>query len=206
MKNWVIVGGNSELAGYLTDGIEDDFSSADRVMRLTRASCLPDDAPAQIDVLVTLAGKAHDAKLDGMTTSQWNLGIEDNLSSVGKALLFLLKRVRDNGNVVVVGSVVGSTGGYGCANYAAAKAGLVGLVRSAALEVAGRGVCVNLLELGFIGAGMGARLPQKVRDRVMPTIPLGRFGTPEEFVHAVEFLSTVRYMTGSVLTLAGGLR
>lgn len=156
------------------------------------------------DLLVTLTGRTADMRVGPGARAAWDGVIADTLTSVYDALANV--PVKDGGNVVVVGSVVGSTGGYGCANYAAAKAGLVGLVRSAALEWAGRGVCVNLLELGFMDAGMGARLPPKVRDRALPTIPLGRFGTEAEFVHAVEFLSTVRYMTGSVLTLAGGLR
>jgi 3-oxoacyl-[acyl-carrier protein] reductase len=164
------------------------------------------DLPNPIDVLITVPGKTHDAKIDGMTFHQWDRSLEDNLSSVGKLFLKCGHRMRNGGNVVVVGSVVGSAGAYGAANYAAAKAGLVGLVRSAALEWAARGVCVNLLELGFTELGMGARLPEKVKARVLPTIPLGRFGTAADFVHAVEFLSATRYMTGGVLTLAGGLR
>lgn len=203
MRNVVIVGARSALARSLLG----TAFGRDNVQLLDRST---DPATADVydptDVLVTLAGRTYDAKLSSMTAHQWDGAIEDNLSSVAMTLMFLGKKVRDGGNVVVVGSVVGSTGAYGAANYAAAKAGLVGLVRSAALEWAGRGVCVNLLELGFVDAGMGARLPQKVKDRVLPTIPLGRFGTESEFVHAVEFLSTVRYMTGGILTLAGGLR
>lgn len=158
----------------------------------------------EFDLLVTVTGGTSDKTLAKMDDVDWHKAVGPTLGAVATA--FRQVKVKDGGNVVVVGSVVGSTGAYGAANYAAAKAGLVGLVRSAALEWASRGVCVNLLELGFVDAGMGARLPDKVKARVLPTIPLGRFGTEAEFVHAVEFLSTVRYMTGGVLTLAGGLR
>lgn len=159
-----------------------------------------------IDVLITMTGAVDNARLDAMTDEQWDKAIAANLTAPFQALRKLLPLVVDNGNVVVVGSIVGSTGGRGCANYAAAKAGLVGLVRAAANEHAARGVCVNLLELGYIDAGMGARLPPKVREAVLPTIPLYRFGAPEDVVLAVDFLARTRYATGTVLTLAGGLR
>ena len=97
-------------------------------------------------------------------------------------------------------------GGYGCTNYAAAKAGLVGLVRGAANEWAKHQIMVNLLELGYVDSGMGAELNPRVRDAAVKSIPLGRFATEEDFVHAVEYLATTRYATGTVLTLAGGLR
>jgi 3-oxoacyl-[acyl-carrier protein] reductase len=158
----------------------------------------------QFDLLVTLAGSTDDAKLEGMTYHVWDTVVANTLTAVARA--FQSVKVKDGGNVVVVGSIVGSTGAYGAANYAAAKAGLVGLVRSAALEWAGRGVCVNLLELGVTELGMGARLPDKVKAKALAGIPLGRFGTAADFVHAVEFLSTTRWMTGNVLTLAGGVR
>jgi 3-oxoacyl-[acyl-carrier protein] reductase len=157
-----------------------------------------------VDLLVTLCGTTADGKVQLMRDQDWDDVIDGTLKHVFRAIRGTY--LKDGGNVVVVGSVVGSAGAYGAANYAAAKAGLVGLVRSAALEWAARGVCVNLLELGFTELGMGARLPEKVKARVLPTVPLGRFGTAADFVHAVEFLSTTRYMTGGILTLAGGLR
>lgn len=159
-----------------------------------------------VDVLVTMHGRADDAKIADMGVTQWERAIQDNLTSVFHVLHDCLPLVRDGGNVVVTGSVVGSTGGYGCANYAAAKAGLLGLVRAAANEHARRGVCVNLLELGFCDAGMGARLPDKVREAALGTIPLRRFASEEDVVAAVDYLARTRYMTGGVLTLAGGLR
>ncbi len=109
---------------------------------------------------------------------------------------------------MVVGSVVGSTGGFGCCNYAAAKAGLVGLVRAAANEQAakGTGTRVNLLELGYVDAGMGERLPEEVKNKSIRAIPLGRFARMDEVLDALDFLIRAPYMTGGVLTLAGGLR
>jgi len=159
-----------------------------------------------IGVLVLMTGSVDNARITDMYIEQWLNVIQSSLVVPFEAMRAGLSRVVDCGNVVVVGSVVGSTGGYGCANYAAAKAGLIGLVRAAANETAARGVCVNLLELGYLDAGMGARLDPKVKEKVLPTIPLGRFGTEEDFVQAVDYLSRVRYMTGNVLTMAGGLR
>lgn len=198
-----VVGGGAALAYPLIDRWE---ARGDAVTKVTRHVPFFPSASAPIDVLVTLPGSTADTKLDAMTVSQWDRVLDDVLGSVASAFRNIAPHVRDGGNVVVVGSIVGSAGGYGCANYAAAKAGLVGLVRSAAPEWAGRGVCVNLLELGVTELGMGARLPEKVKAKALAGIPLGRFGTADDFVHAVEFLSTVRWMTGNVLTLAGGVR
>lgn len=156
------------------------------------------------DVLVTGMGSVSNGLLKTMNLSQWNEVLSNCLTSTFNSLRFGLPRVKEAGNVVVVGSIVGSNGSVGCSNYAAAKAGLVGLVRAAANEFPR--LHVNLLELGYTDVGMGARLPEKVKERVLRTIPLGRFGTAEDFVHAVEFLSTTKYATGTVLNLAGGLR
>lgn len=215
MKHVVIVGGRAALATPLITYYTGRGDKVTAVCRVKTASdpplrfgqvAQPSDVEGLVDLVITLTGSVNNAKMSGMTYFQWDQVIEDNLSAAGRALLHLLSKVRDGGNVVVVGSVIGSSGGYGCANYAAAKAGLVGLVRAAANEHATRGVCINLLELGYIDAGMGARLDPKIKEKVMPTIPLGRFGTEEDVVDAITYLGRVRYMTGSVLTLAGGLR
>lgn len=161
---------------------------------------------APVDVLVTLPGSTLSDVLERMPLANWVRVLDDTLTAVFEAMHDLLPKMQSGSNVVVVGSIIGSTGGYGCANYAAAKAGLVGLVRAAANELAKRDVCVNLLELGYVNAGMGSRLSPKVREAALTTVPLRRFAEPVEVVQAVDFLSSVRYMTGNTLTLAGGLR
>ncbi len=217
-KHVVIVGGGAALAQPL---IEHFLSKGYRVTAVCRTVKEPVDqwlynnlvtvtaGFSEVDVsgmhiLVVLTGSSDNAKLINMTEEQWYKVIDSCLTAPRKALGYYIPRMSKDGNVVVVGSVVGSTGGYGCANYAAAKAGLVGLVRAAANE--NPHLHVNLLELGYVDAGMGARLPAKVKDKVLATIPLGRFGTEGDFVHAVEFLATTKYATGGILTLAGGLR
>lgn len=159
-----------------------------------------------IDLVVVSVGWTPDGKLTDLSDDDWTAAVDANLSSVFRALRRLLPKVVDGGSVVVLGSIVGTTGGYGCGAYAAAKAGLVGLVRAAANENAARGVCINLLELGYVDAGMGARLNPRVKEKVLPTIPLKRFARLDEVVDAVDFLARCKYMTGNVLTVAGGLR
>ncbi len=222
-RHWVIVGGGAALAQPLMRQV---LSTGDIVTAVCRNTLPADDVPRDrgngdwimrivpradivagpIDVLVTLTGTVDNARLVDMNDGAWDGVLQDGLTATFQALRDLLPRMRSPGNVVVVGSVVGSTGGFGCANYAAAKAGLVGLFRAAANEWASRQVVVNMLELGHTELGMGARLDDKVKERVLPMIPLGRFGVAEDFVQAVDFLSRVRWMTGNVLTLAGGMR
>lgn len=156
------------------------------------------------DVLVTLCGRSASGRIGETDSNEALDAFQDNLIAPYFALHHLA--VAGGGNVVVVGSIQGSTGGYGCAAYAAAKAGLVGLVRAAANEWAARDVCVNLLELGYVDAGMGARLSDKQKERALAGIPLRRFATEDDVVQAVDYLARVRYMTGGILTLAGGLR
>lgn len=159
-----------------------------------------------IDVMITLVGDVVNSKLSKMSLDDWNRVINGTLTSVFRALRYGIQRVVDHGNVVVVGSIVGSIGGYGCANYAAAKSGLVGLVRACANEVVDRGVVVNLLELGYASIGMGENLSEEVKQKVIATIPLKRLASAEEVIEAIDFLAMTRYMTGNILTLAGGLR
>ncbi len=159
-----------------------------------------------VDVLITLTGRVLNGRIEDMALTDWNWIIECNLTTVFNALRFGLPQMKMNSNIVVVGSIMGSLGGKGCANYAAAKAGLVGLVRAAANENANRNIRINLLELGYIDAGMGAKLSPELKEKIRETIPLKRFGTTEDVVEAVDYLGRTKYMSGNVLTLAGGLR
>ena len=157
----------------------------------------------QVDLLVTMCGRACAGTLENVHGDDWSQTLQSNLTEVFKALKYT--ELVDGANVVVVGSIQAKNG-YGCTPYAAAKAGLEGLVRGAALEWARRSIRVNLLELGYVAAGMGKALPDNAKDRALKGIPLGRFGTPDEVLHAVRFLAETTYMTGNTLTLAGGMR
>ncbi len=225
-KHVCIVGAGAALALPL---IEHFLSEQDRLTLIYRGYTYPDIAksnrclnvmgvdlpdkddrlslvPGNIDTLITLMGYTQNHRLGSMPNDAWDEVINDTLTSVFSALNGLLPKMTALGNVIVVGSIVGSTGGFGCSNYAAAKAGLVGLVRAAANEYVSRGICINLLELGYLNAGMGEKLDAKVKERILLTIPLRKFGDVYDFVSAVEFLSKTSYMTGEILTLAGGLR
>ena len=158
------------------------------------------------DLLLTFTGRTQDARLELMTDLDWEEVVGGTLTPVFGALRAVIPLLKDGSNIVVVGSIVGSVGGFGCANYAAAKAGLVGLVRAAANELASRNIRANLLELGYVNAGMGSRLKDEVKEAILRTIPLRRFAEVNEVVEAIDYLGSVKYMTGNVLTLAGGLR
>ncbi len=210
-----IVGGGAVLAQPL---IRHFLVMGDKIHAICRnsrpTSCHPNlrvydkELPeGPLDVLITMAGRVENSKLCEMTTEQWGKVIDDTLGVVFDAFRQLLPKMNYSSNVIVFGSIVGSIGGYGCANYAAAKAGLVGLVRAASNEYSlKKQMCINLLELGYIDSGMGTRLGDGIKEKILPRIPLGRFGTEEDVVLAIDFLSHTRFMTGGILTLSGGLQ
>jgi len=124
-----------------------------------------------------------------------------------RAALRAILKQRQSGRIVNVGSVVGSTGNPGQANYVASKAGLVGLTKALAKEVASRGVTVNAVAPGFIETDMTAGLADAVKDAYRTQIPLGRFGTPAEVASVVAFLASdaAAYITGQVIHVNGGM-
>lgn len=158
----------------------------------------------RVDVLMNNAAITRDSTLAKMSDEAWDEVIRTNLTGAFNMLRAVIPRMT-SGNIVNIGSVVGERGAFGCANYAAAKAGLVGLTKAAAIECVRSGTCVNLLSLGYFEAGMGSRLPPKVKEAVAQSIPFKKFGDPQEAVNAALYLAEVRYMTGAVLSVTGGL-
>ena len=161
----------------------------------------------RIDVLVNNAGITRDGLLMRMKSADWNAVINLNLTGV-----FLCTRAvtrpmlkQKSGRIINITSVVGLMGNAGQANYAAAKAGVVGLTRSAAKEMASRGITVNAVAPGFIATDMTKDLDT---EGILTAIPLGTFGTPEQVAGAVRFLaadSAAAYITGQVLQVDGGM-
>jgi 3-oxoacyl-(acyl-carrier-protein) reductase len=162
----------------------------------------------KIDVLVNNAGITRDRSLAKMSIEEWNDVLQTNLSSVfhmtGRVLPHMVQA--GYGRIVNISSVIGVHGNFGQANYAAAKAGIIGFTKSAAIELAKKGVTVNAIAPGFIETEMIAAMPDEVRARILERIPMGRFGRPEEIAQAVEFLvSHGDYITGQVIAIDGGM-
>ena len=161
-----------------------------------------------VDILVNNAGITRDRSLAKMSQEEWDAVIETNLSSVFHLTARVLPHMVEAGygRIVNISSVVGLHGNFGQANYAAAKAGIVGFTKTAALELARKGVTVNAIAPGFIETQMIAAMPDDVRNRILEKIPMGRFGRPEEIADLVAFLVTKGdYITGQVIAIDGGM-
>ena len=164
----------------------------------------------RIDILVNNAGITRDGLLIGMEEDQFDEVINVNLRSAFvamKAAAKLMIRQR-SGRIVNIASISGVMGNPGQCNYAAAKAGLIGMTKSAAKELARRSITVNAIAPGFITTDMTDVMPDKLKDTVKPLIPMNRFGNPEEIASVVAFLASdaSSYLTGQVLVVDGGLR
>ena len=161
-----------------------------------------------LDLLVNNAGITRDQLLLRMSEEDFDRVIAVNLKGAwnfSKACARPL--MKSSGRIVNIASVVGLTGNAGQANYAASKAGLIGLTRSLAKELAGRRVCVNAVAPGFIETDMTAELDDGAREALATSIPLARIGTPEDIARAVSFLAGPAgdYITGQTLVVDGGL-
>jgi len=160
-------------------------------------------------VLVNNAGITRDNLLMRMKDEEWASIIDTNLTSIyrlSKACLRGMMKARW-GRIVNIGSVVGATGNPGQANYAAAKAGMLGFSKSLAKEVGSRGITVNTVAPGFIDTDMTRDLPEEQRQALLDVIPLGRLGEAREIAHAVSFLCSDKaaYITGETLHVNGGM-
>ncbi|MBQ3444061.1 MAG: 3-oxoacyl-[Selenomonadaceae bacterium] len=167
------------------------------------------DVWGRLDILINNAGITRDNLLIKMTEDDFDRVISTNLKGVfncTKAVTRLMMKQR-GGRIVNMSSVVGLKGNISQANYAAAKAGIIGFTKSAARELASRGVTVNAVAPGFINTDMTAVLSEKVKEVMMQEIPAGRMGTPEDVANAVAFLVSdeAAYITGQVLSVDGGM-
>jgi len=167
------------------------------------------DAFGQVDILVNNAGTTRDNLIVRMPEDEWDLIQRVNLKSAwlcSKAVTRPMMR-RKYGRIINISSASGLMGQAGQTNYSASKAGMIGLTKALAREVASRGITVNAVAPGFIKTALTDKMPQDILDQLLPLIPAGRIGTVEDVAHAVAFLVGERasYITGQVLSVDGGL-
>lgn len=201
--------GAQAIATYLGDtgtGVELNVANPDSIDAVIKRINDEFGAPA---VLVNNAGITRDNLLMRMKDEEWDDIIATNLSSVfrmSKAVLRGMMKAK-TGRIINISSVVGATGNAGQANYAAAKAGIVGFSKSLAKEVGSRGITVNTVAPGFIDTDMTRELADEHKQALLGSIPLGRLGDAEEIAHAVSFLASERaaYITGETLHVNGGM-
>lgn len=162
-----------------------------------------------VEILVNNAGLTRDGVLVRMSDADWTTVLDANLKGAFNTMKLVGRGMmkRRGGRIINITSVVGLTGNRGQANYAASKAGLIGLTKSVAKELASRNVLVNAVAPGFIDTDMTRALPQEARTGLLTQIPLGRLGNPGDVAGAVLFLASdlAGYITGHVLVVDGGM-
>lgn len=201
--------GAEAISAYLGEngkGMKLDVANAESVAEVIKAVNDEFGAPA---VLVNNAGITRDNLLMRMKDDEWDDIINTNLTSVfrmSKAVLRGMMKAK-TGRIINISSVVGVTGNAGQANYAAAKAGMVGFAKSMAKEVGSRNITVNTVAPGFIDTDMTKELSEDIKNALLGSIPLSRLGEAKEIAHAVAFLASAGagYITGETLHVNGGM-
>jgi 3-oxoacyl-[acyl-carrier protein] reductase len=192
--------------GAGTHVVAADLAETDAAERLVAAA---EAAMGQIDILINNAGLVRDGLALRLKDEDWQSVIDVDLSAAFRLTRAALRGMvrRRYGRVISVTSIVAFTGNPGQANYAAAKAGLTGMSKSLAAEVAGRGITVNCVAPGFIETAMTDKLAAEQRARLGAAIPLGRFGVPADVAAAIAYLATAEagYVTGQTLHVNGGM-
>ncbi len=167
------------------------------------------DETGRIDVLVNNAGIVKDGMLVRMKENDWDAVLDVNLKGAFSCMKIVARAMmkQKSGRIINIASVVGVIGNPGQANYVASKAGIIGLTKVAAKELAGRGITVNAVAPGFIETDMTASLTEKARDAFLEQIPLGRAGKPKDVAAVVAFLASesASYITGQVIHVSGGM-
>lgn len=192
--------------GYEAFAIKADVSNSDDVKALIKKTVAKYQT---LDIMVNNAGITRDTLMIRMKESDWDLVLNINLKGAflmtqATAIIMMKQRF---GKIVNISSVVGQTGNAGQSNYSASKAGLIGLTKSSARELASRGITVNAIAPGFIESEMTEKLSDEVREEFMKATALKRFGKPEDIAAAVAFLVSddASYITGQILAVNGGL-
>ena len=187
-------------------GLKTDVTNTDDIAALFDATL---KAFGRVDIVVNNAGITRDTLMLRMDEKDWDLVLDINLKGaflVTKAASRIMMKQR-SGCIVNISSVVGLTGNAGQANYSASKAGLIGLTKSSAKELASRGITVNAVAPGFIETEMTKAMPDAAREEFLKRVLISRAGAPDDIASAVLFLASdeASYITGQVLTVDGGL-
>jgi acetoacetyl-CoA reductase len=189
---------------YFATGDVTDFESCQNMVQAAEAA-----AGSPIDILVNNAGITKDGRFVKMSPENWSAVISTNLDSVFNMTRQVVGGMaeRGYGRVINISSVNGEKGQFGQSNYSAAKAGMHGFTMALAQEVAAKGVTVHTVSPGYIATEMVMAIPEKVRESIIATIPVGRLGGPEEIGAAVAYIASdaAGFMTGSILSINGGL-
>jgi 3-oxoacyl-[acyl-carrier protein] reductase len=162
---------------------------------------------SRVDILVNNAGITKDRTLKNMTKEEWNEVIATNLTGMFNITKNVLPLIPNGGRIINISSVVGILGNFGQCNYAASKAGVIGFTKSLAKELSKYGITVNAIAPGFIDTKMTSSIPKEVREHIISSIPLKRFGKPEEIANTVAFLASdeAGYITGTTIRVDGGI-
>ncbi len=196
-----------EAAGSSAALVRGDVSADGEAERIVKETLAFGDG--RLDVLVNNAGITRDNLLLRMSAAEWDAVLDLNLRGtflVTKAAMRPMLKQR-SGRIVNVASIAGLTGNAGQANYAAAKAGIIGFTKTIAREMASRNVTANAVAPGFVPTDLTSIVPKEVQDAMLKQIPLGRFGTVEDVANAIAFLASdeASYITGQVLVVDGGM-
>lgn len=214
--NVIVVGTNLEIAietslelqnmGVRSIAIRGDVSNFQDVKDVFSRTI---DEFGRVDILVNNAGITRDNLIIRMKDEEWDRVIDVNLKGTflccREAIKAMLKQ--KYGRIVNISSIVGFMGNIGQANYSASKAGIVGLTKTIAKEYANRGITVNAVAPGFITTSMTESIPENIKNEMLRSIPMGRFGSPDDVASAVVFLASPEagYITGQVLHVNGGM-
>ncbi|MFH1097263.1 MAG: 3-oxoacyl-[acyl-carrier-protein] reductase [Candidatus Desantisbacteria bacterium] len=186
--------------------IEVDVSKIESVQAMIKKIL---DKRGKIDILVNNAGITKDGLLMRMKDEDWQRVIDINLTGTFNCTREVVKVMlkQRSGRIVNIASIIGLVGNVGQANYAASKAGIIGLTKSVAREIASRGITVNAIAPGFIETDMTKVLAVEIREKLLGNIPLGRLGTPQDVANTVAFLvsDAASYITGQVIVVDGGM-